>query len=116
MEPGARVYDNWISSDVPMYFDMYVWDWTNPEEITNPNVQPHFVQRGPYVFLEVQERANVSFNNDHTVTFKQKRTWRYIPEQSNGDFYNDRVTSPHTILMVICLRKRIRSRINYNNF
>ncbi|XP_055642679.1 protein croquemort-like [Toxorhynchites rutilus septentrionalis] len=101
LEPGARVYDNWLSSDVPMYFDMYFWDWTNPEDITNPNVQPHFVQRGPYVFLEVQERGDVRFNDDHTITFKQKRTWRYIPEQSNGDFLNDRVTTPHTMLLTV---------------
>lgn len=101
MEPGTEVYNNWMESTVPMYFDIYFWDWTNAAEIRNPNVRPHFEQRGPYVFREVHERINHTFNNDHTITFQQKRTWHYVPEQSNGDFYNDRVTTPHTILMTV---------------
>ncbi|XP_058819872.1 protein croquemort-like [Topomyia yanbarensis] len=101
MKPGTEVYENWLNSQVPMYFDIYFWDWTNPEEITNPNIKPNFVQRGPYVFEEVHQRHNIEFNSDHTITFQQKRTWTYIPEQSNGDFYTDRVTTPHTILMTV---------------
>lgn len=103
MQPGSEVYENWRKPEVPMYFDIYFWDWTNPEAITDPNVRPNFVQRGPYVFLETHDRANVNFNTDDTITFQQKRTWNYIPEQSTGDFYTDRVTTPHTILMVIIL-------------
>lgn len=101
VEPGTEVYENWMRSTVPMYFDIYFWNWTNPEEITNPNVRPNFVELGPYVFSEVQERVNATFNNDHTITFQQKRIWHYVPEQSTGDFYNDRVTTPHTILMTV---------------
>ncbi|XP_039448528.1 protein croquemort-like [Culex pipiens pallens] len=101
MQPGSEVYENWRKPEVPMYFDIYFWDWTNPEAITDPNVRPNFVQRGPYVFLETHDRANVNFNTDDTITFQQKRTWHYIPEQSTGDFYTDRVTTPHTILMTV---------------
>lgn len=101
LEPGTEVYNNWMHATVPMYFDIYFWDWTNPEEIRNPNVRPHFVQKGPYVFSETHERVNATFNNDHTITFLQKRVWHYIPEQSTGDFYTDTVTTPHTILMTV---------------
>ncbi|XP_055548371.1 protein croquemort-like isoform X1 [Wyeomyia smithii] len=101
MEPGSQVYENWIDGQVPMYFDIYFWDWTNSEEATNENVRPNFVQRGPYVFLERHERHFIERNADHTITFKQNRTWIYIPEQSNGDFYTDRVTTPQTILMTV---------------
>ncbi|XP_055598167.1 protein croquemort-like [Uranotaenia lowii] len=101
LQSGAQVYDNWFKSEVPMFFDIYVWDWVNWEEATNPNVRPHFVQKGPYVFSEVHERANVNFNGNHTVTFQQQRIWHYIPEQSNGHFYTDTVSTPHTILMTV---------------
>ncbi|XP_058821655.1 protein croquemort-like [Topomyia yanbarensis] len=101
MEPGSQVYDNWLTSEVPKYLDIYVWDWKNPESITNENVRPQFVERGPYVFLEDHERHDIEFNTDHSITFRQKRTWTYIPEQSKGDFYTDRVTTPHTMLMTI---------------
>ncbi|XP_055522751.1 protein croquemort-like [Wyeomyia smithii] len=101
MKPGTQVYDNWLNGEVPMYFDIYCWDWTNSDEATNDSVRPNFVQRGPYVFLEVHERHFIETNPDHTITFQQNRTWTYIPEQSNGDFYTDTVTTPHTMLMTV---------------
>ncbi|XP_053699106.1 protein croquemort-like [Sabethes cyaneus] len=101
MEPGTQVYENWLDGEVPMYFDIYFWDWTNSEEATNEAVKPNFVQRGPYVFLEVHERHFIERNPDHTITFQQNRTWTFIPEQSNGDFYTDVVTTPHTMLMTV---------------
>ncbi|XP_053691402.1 protein croquemort-like [Sabethes cyaneus] len=101
MEPGSQVYENWLSSEVPKYLDIYVWDWVNHEDITNHNIRPKLVEKGPYVFLEDHERHDIAFNTDHTINFRQKRTWTYVPEQSKGDFYNDIVTTPHTILMTI---------------
>ncbi|XP_055549779.1 protein croquemort-like [Wyeomyia smithii] len=101
MEPGTQVYENWLSSEVPKYLDIYFWDWVNPDDITNRNIRPKFEEKGPYVFLEDHERHDIEFNTDHTISFRQKRTWTYIPEQSRGDFYKDTITTPQTILMTL---------------
>ncbi|XP_035795315.1 protein croquemort-like [Anopheles albimanus] len=101
IKEGARVYENFFDGEVPIYFDIYLFNWTNPEEVRNPNVKPNFVQMGPYVFSERHERGMVSFNDNDTITFNQKRIWHYIPEQSNGDYFNDRVTTLNPILATV---------------
>uniref|UniRef100_A0A182R1L9 Scavenger receptor class B n=1 Tax=Anopheles funestus TaxID=62324 RepID=A0A182R1L9_ANOFN len=101
IKEGARVYDNFFDGEVPIFFDIYLFNWTNPEEIRNPDVRPNFVQMGPYVFSERHERGMVSFNANDTITFNQKRIWHYIPELSNGDYLSDRVTTLNPILATV---------------
>ncbi|XP_058453431.1 protein croquemort-like [Malaya genurostris] len=101
MEPGSQVYENWITSEVPKYLDIYIWDWKNPEAITEENIPLQFVEKGPYVFLEDHERHDIEFDSKHTITFRQKRIWTYVPGQSKGDFYTDTVTTPSTFLMSV---------------
>lgn len=100
VKEGARVYENFFDGEVPIFFDIYLFHWTNPEQIRDPNVRPNFVQMGPYVFSERHERGMVSFNDNDTITFNQKRIWHYMPELSNGDYFNDRVTTLNPVLAV----------------
>lgn len=75
-----------------MYLKIYLFNWTNPEAINDPNVKPNFVQMGPYVFLEKHQRVNLTWNETaDTVSYFQKRTWHFVPELSNGDL-SDKVT------------------------
>uniref|UniRef100_A0A182UF18 Scavenger receptor class B n=1 Tax=Anopheles melas TaxID=34690 RepID=A0A182UF18_9DIPT len=101
VKEGARVYENFFDGEVPIFFDIYLFHWTNPEQIRDPNVRPNFVQMGPYVFSERHERGMVSFNDNDTITFNQKRIWHYMPELSNGDYFNDRVTTLNPVLATV---------------
>ena len=84
-------YDNWKETPIPMYLDIYFFNWTNPEEIQNhANVKPKFEQFGPYVFMEKHIRTNVSWSRDETtVDFQQKRVWHFQPELSNGSLSDE---------------------------
>ena len=93
MRIGSTNYDNWIKTPIPMYLEVYFFNWTNPEEISNyTNVKPNFEERGPYVFREIHERKNLIWNDNHTVTFNQRRTWYYEPGLSNGSL-DDEITN-----------------------
>lgn len=83
-----------------MYLKITMFDWTNPEAIFLPNVKPHFVEKGPYVFLERHERVNLSWNaNNNTVSFYQVRVWHFVPELSNGSL-SDKITNINVMASV----------------
>ncbi|KAH8346006.1 hypothetical protein KR059_005253, partial [Drosophila kikkawai] len=50
LKPGTDTYDSWLEAPIPIYLSFYMFNWTNPEEIRNPNVKPNFVEMGPYTF------------------------------------------------------------------
>lgn len=85
-----------------MYLRFTMFHWTNPQEMFNKSTKPHFVEMGPYVFLEKHKRVNVSFNpNNDTVSYDQIRTWHFLPEMSNGTL-DDHVTNINVIAAVSC--------------
>ncbi|XP_055540735.1 protein croquemort-like [Wyeomyia smithii] len=94
---GSVNYQNWIKTPIPMYLEIYMFNWTNPADLHRyPEVKPNFQEMGPYVFQEVHERVNLIWNNNHTVTFNQRRTWHFVQERSNG-MLNDTVTNLNVI-------------------
>lgn len=99
LKEGSLTYNNWIEVPIPMYAEFFMFNWTNPEEVRNPNVKPHFVQMGPYVFAEHHVRNDVQFFDNSTVAYNQTRTWEFVPERSNGTL-EDKVTTLNTIALV----------------
>lgn len=93
-------YDNWIETPIPMYLKFTMFNWTNPDDIHDPDYKPNLVEMGPYVFLEKHTRVNVSFHPENgTVSYDQIRTWHFKPEMSNGTL-NDSVTNVNVIAAV----------------
>lgn len=48
---GTQNYDNWKESPIPIYMEIYFFNWTNPEQVHNHTIKPSFVEMGPYVFM-----------------------------------------------------------------
>lgn len=86
LSPTSRAYEIWQnSSKLPVHLKIYFFNWTNPEEIENPEKKPNFVQLGPYSFLEVREKVNVTFHPENgTVSYFQRKFWRFDEKMSNG--------------------------------
>lgn len=82
-----------------MYFDIYLFNWSNPNDIYNPNIKPSFTEMGPYVFLSSNERVNLDWHENHTLSFNQIRTWKFVPELSNGTL-DDEITTLNVISAV----------------
>lgn len=89
-----------------MYLRFTMFHWTNPQEMHNKSIKPHFIEMGPYVFLEKHKRINVNFNsNNDTLSYNQIRTWHFVPEMSNGTL-DDKITNINVIAAVSCLAPR----------
>ncbi|XP_058445850.1 protein croquemort-like [Malaya genurostris] len=106
LKNGSVNYQNWIKTPIPMFLEIYMFNWTNPNELHRyPEVKPHFEEMGPYVFQEVHERVGLVWNNNDTITFNQRRTWRFDRDLSKGSL-NDTVTNLNVISLNVAYFER----------
>lgn len=81
--PGSATFSEWSDSPIPIYMDVYMWNWTNAVEFAaNMSIKPAFEEIGPFVFRLKTERRDVEFNDNHTVTFSPDRTFFFEPDMS----------------------------------
>ncbi|CAO1313413.1 unnamed protein product [Diamesa serratosioi] len=105
LKDGSINYENWVKTPIPMYLEIYLFNWTNPDDIRDPLVKPDFAEMGPYIFSEVHERTNMTWNPNNTITFYQKRTWQFVPEKSSGSL-DDNVTNVNPIALTVAYATR----------
>ncbi|XP_069695617.1 protein peste-like [Periplaneta americana] len=82
LSPISKTYPSWQKSALTA--NIYLFNWTNPEQLLEENYVPEFVEIGPYSFKETFEKVNLTWNANNTVTFKRIRHWYFDPENSNG--------------------------------
>lgn len=88
---------------------MFLWNWTNAEEVKLYGVKPHFQQVGPYTYREERLKMDIVWHENHTVTFKPNRTW-YWEEELSGGKQTDLITVPHLPSIVSMLRDIFQRR------
>ncbi|CAG9766453.1 unnamed protein product [Ceutorhynchus assimilis] len=97
----TKGYKMWKETPIPMYLEFHMFNWTNAHLATkNPGVKPMFTEMGPYTFYEHHIRENVTFNDNDTITYMNKRTWRFEPTMSNGTL-DDVITMLNPIAIVV---------------
>lgn len=70
---------------MPLYRDIYLYNWTNPDDIRNASVKPSFQQLGPYRFREFPDKMNITFNDDNsTVSYRKFSNFFFDADGSNG--------------------------------
>lgn len=90
----------WSEPPQPIYMDIYLFNWTNPEEFTNKSVNPKFEEIGPYRFQEIPQKVNVTWHDHNaTVSYRKQSRYFFVPEQSKGRL-NDVITSVNVIALV----------------
>ncbi|XP_058791990.1 protein croquemort-like isoform X2 [Phymastichus coffea] len=102
LSPESINYKMWNATPVPMYLNIYLYNWTNHDKLYET---PHFEQLGPYVFREIDYKVVKAWNENGTVTFQQRKNWHFEPTMSTGSL-SDQVTNmnPITITMAYTLR------------
>ncbi|XP_075151145.1 protein croquemort-like [Haematobia irritans] len=95
LAPNSFIYNRWAVTPIPLYMKFHLYNWTNPEEVNNPNVKPNFEEFGPYVFKDYKVKEDFDWNDPESlVTFYGLRTWTFEPTMSNGSL-DDMITVPH---------------------
>jgi len=96
LTPDSFSYSIWKEMPLPLYMSVYFLNITNWEEIRDrvpgePVPKPHLVQVGPYVWRQYQVMEDIDWHdsiyndvNNHTVSYKQNKTYEFQPEMSKG--------------------------------
>ncbi|XP_072939019.1 protein croquemort-like isoform X2 [Epargyreus clarus] len=88
----------WQEIPIPMYFECFLYNITNVDDIlAGKKVKLRVQQMGPYVFREKQEKVNIVWNENSTLTYQTRRFWYFEPERSNGSL-SDMVTNINPVI------------------
>lgn len=103
--PGSVVSTFWEKISDEIATDYYFFNWTNSEYLYNSSVKPHFQELGPYKFSQSEEKDNLIYNKNGTVTYQEKKIWKY--RSGNLD---DVIIGVNYIPLVIIFRSQICSK------
>ncbi|XP_012270978.1 scavenger receptor class B member 1 isoform X2 [Orussus abietinus] len=82
---GGEIFELWRTPPVDLYLKVYLFNITNHKEfLAGEEEKLKFQQVGPYVYKELMEHSNVTFNDNGTVTAIPKHPLVYVPEMSAG--------------------------------
>ncbi|XP_012256013.2 scavenger receptor class B member 1-like [Athalia rosae] len=101
MAPGSMVFSLWQKPPVEIYIKVYIFNITNPEEFKAGKEKLKVEEIGPYVYQEMMENHNVTFNENGTVSYRPKREVYFVPEMSIGDPKDAVVQVPNVPLLGI---------------
>ncbi|XP_033110376.1 lysosome membrane protein 2-like isoform X2 [Anneissia japonica] len=100
LKNGSTGYENWIDAPVPVYIQFWVWDCINSLEVMKGE-KPYFVQKGPYSYREYWPKENITFYDNHTISYTAPKTYVFEPSMSVGDPLEDKFTTLNVPLMTI---------------
>lgn len=100
LSPNSLIYEFWRKPPVTVKTHFYFFNWTNPEEIFNLTSKPKFEQVGPYIVKIETEKVNITWNKNHTVTFRMLQQYYFDEENSKGKL-TDMITTLNTVTAVM---------------
>ncbi|XP_053958706.1 protein croquemort [Anastrepha ludens] len=106
----SKSFDMWMTPPIPVYLYMYLFNWTNPEQVRVAGVKPNFEQIGPFVYTEVKTKEDLTWYSNKTLSFYGQRVWYFEPGMS-GASIDTPITLPHLPSLAAASLMRDASRI-----
>lgn len=90
-----------------MYFDIYLFNWTNPSNFSSEEVfpKPILEEIGPYRFIEKTDKEDIVWNDNQTVSFRKKSTFFFDASNSKGKM-DDMITTLNIVALVSILHNQ----------
>ncbi|KAF5278409.1 hypothetical protein FQA39_LY05898 [Lamprigera yunnana] len=104
LSENSASFEGWQKTR-PLQMNLYLFNWTNPEDINDPNIKPKFVEVGPYRLNHVREKVNITWNtHNDTITYKQLLSY-YYDENSPGNL-SDVITTIDMVALSLAQRTK----------
>lgn len=69
------ISDFLFHNDLELFIDFYLFDWKNPDQLTNHSSKPVFEELGPYRFRMVRDKLKIEFSDDgEEVNYREIRS------------------------------------------
>lgn len=91
---GSYAFNLFKAPPLDVFISVYVWNITNGHRfLAGLDKKLNVVEVGPYVYKEILENRNTTFNPNGTLTYIPQRTTKFIREKSVGDPNEDIITA-----------------------
>ncbi|XP_069695610.1 protein peste-like [Periplaneta americana] len=91
LSQSSPLFEIWRAPPFGLVMNAFMFNLTNPHQFFDKDFKPEFEELGPYCLTERNEKVNVVWNDNYTVTYEIKRTFYYDEERSNGSL-DDNIT------------------------
>lgn len=81
---GSIVTKIWEDIPLPIYEKLYFFNITNKEDFIKGLEPLNVTEVGPYVYRSRWIKDNPQWNANHTVSYRETRTYHFVPELSAG--------------------------------
>lgn len=100
LHPSSKIYSRWEKSNFTRYLDLYLFNWTNPEDFYNHSTKPILQEIGPFRFHEKQRKVNITWNDHNsTVSYKLLSNY-YFDEEASGASLDENITTVNLVAVV----------------
>ncbi|XP_026669914.1 sensory neuron membrane protein 1 isoform X2 [Ceratina calcarata] len=101
LKDGSEMRDLWSNFPFPLDFKVYLFNVTNPVEIT-AGEKPIVKEVGPFFYDEYKQKVDlVDREEDDSVEYNIKTTWYYNPSRSNGLTGEEEIYFPHIVILTM---------------
>jgi len=98
--PGSEAYSTWLDPPALIYVNFYFFNVTNVQQFIDGSARPHVVERGPYVYRNIQNKTDVELINDGaTLRYRQQKWYIFDANRSRGS-EDDLITTVNIPLVV----------------
>ncbi|KAH8282028.1 hypothetical protein KR054_004960 [Drosophila jambulina] len=105
LSPTSRSYEGWKISPLPLNFDVYIFNWTNPEDFyVGSGRKPRFEQLGPYRFRESPDKVDINWHNHNDSVSFHKKSWFYFDAAGSNGSLSDIITQVNTVTHIAAKR------------
>lgn len=91
----------WKNPPLKLFFDIYLFNWTNPCNLTEADYEKPILQEiGPYRFREIPMKTKVKWHpHNNTISYRRKSTYYFVEEDSIGRL-DDTIITINTVAVV----------------
>ncbi|XP_041359462.1 lysosome membrane protein 2-like [Gigantopelta aegis] len=101
LKNGSDTYEDWVVPPAPIYFQVWVFNVVNPDEIIKNGAIPVLEERGPYTYREYRTKKKIDFiEKNATVTYMEDRAYVFDRNMSCGP-ETDRFTTLNILLVTV---------------
>ncbi|XP_058806100.1 scavenger receptor class B member 1 [Phymastichus coffea] len=99
MTPNSYTFALWKKPPIDVLINVYVFNITNAEVFLSGAEKLKLKEVGPYVYQEILENTNVTWNENGTLSYIPRRTVIFRRDLSAGDPNQDYVSVPNLPLL-----------------
>lgn len=81
---GSRFSKSWEEMYLPIYQKLYFFNITNREFFLKGMEPLKVTEVGPYTYISRWVKHNPQYNPNHTVSYRETRTFHFAPDMSTG--------------------------------